>query len=264
SEFALQAEVIDQEDNEEQLQYAWQTFLHHNTHNHPEAIDPRPQSSMLVLGEGCGEEVYWYRVALTVTDRGGLSATEEVNLFPHCEEPGVRFESITASQVETRVRVEWKVEEIDSGIYYVVERSPDQRHYQALREIKASGQSEYAIEDHGATDGRWYYRIRANERNDFYSFSPLALIEVSNSPAMRVYPNPVSDELVLSFKQIYGAASFALYDLQGETVFAERWIEATKPAEKRLILDHLAAGMYLYRLEDGNEVQFGKLMLRTD
>jgi len=35
--YRLEADVYDAEHSNEELTYEWQTFVHHNTHNHPEA-----------------------------------------------------------------------------------------------------------------------------------------------------------------------------------------------------------------------------------
>lgn len=83
--YTLQAQVSDLQHGPAQLTYAWRTTLHHNTHTHPEAIDPLVVSSTLISGVGCSHnETYWYDVTLTVTDAGGLSTTVTHELFPRC------------------------------------------------------------------------------------------------------------------------------------------------------------------------------------
>ena len=68
---ALEAEVSDAEHTEDELTYAWQTFLFHNTHNHPNPIVDSKTSSIILEPVGCNEEDYWYRIELTVTDAAG-------------------------------------------------------------------------------------------------------------------------------------------------------------------------------------------------
>lgn len=83
--YTLEADVIDLEHGPAQLSYAWRTTLFHNTHNHPEAIDPNVVSSTLVSGVGCDDETFFYGISLTVTDAGGLSTTVENFLYPRCQ-----------------------------------------------------------------------------------------------------------------------------------------------------------------------------------
>jgi len=83
--FSLNATVFDAESSGSQLQYRWQTVLHHNDHNHVEATSTNHVSSTMLEPVGCdGMNVYYYRVILTVTDPRGLATTREVDLFPDC------------------------------------------------------------------------------------------------------------------------------------------------------------------------------------
>jgi PKD repeat protein/glucose/arabinose dehydrogenase len=82
--FTLEAAVSDAEHGPAQLSYAWRTTLHHNTHTHPEPIDPNPVSSTPISGVGCDGELYYYVVSLTVTDAGGLGTTVQHTLHPAC------------------------------------------------------------------------------------------------------------------------------------------------------------------------------------
>lgn len=83
--FQLQAAVSDAQHGAAQLTYAWRTTLFHNTHDHPEPIDANVTSSTVISGAGCNGETFSYKVALTVTDAGGLQATSERMLYPRCQ-----------------------------------------------------------------------------------------------------------------------------------------------------------------------------------
>ncbi|GAB3203142.1 glucose/arabinose dehydrogenase [Pontibacter aydingkolensis] len=82
--YDLRATVTDNEHNASQLTYEWQTVLHHNTHVHPEPIDNNPETTTTITPIGCDSEIYFYRINLKVTDAGGLSATDYVDLYPEC------------------------------------------------------------------------------------------------------------------------------------------------------------------------------------
>ncbi len=82
--YTLEALVTDVEHGPGELSYAWCTTLYHNTHNHPEPIDPNVISNTVISGVGCDGETYYYGISLTVTDAGGLSTTAQHTLYPRC------------------------------------------------------------------------------------------------------------------------------------------------------------------------------------
>ncbi|MBK8497999.1 MAG: PQQ-dependent sugar dehydrogenase [Flavobacteriales bacterium] len=82
--YLLQASVSDLEHSAAQLTYAWRTVFHHNTHNHPEAINTNVNTSTVISGVGCDGNDYWYIIHLTVTDAGGLSTHVQRRLDPRC------------------------------------------------------------------------------------------------------------------------------------------------------------------------------------
>ncbi|MCB2380559.1 PQQ-dependent sugar dehydrogenase, partial [Hymenobacter sp. BT635] len=82
--YNLRATATDAEHSAGQLSYQWQTILHHGTHQHPEPVDPNPETTTTIAPYGCGSENYYYRVTLTVTDAAGLATTQEVRLNPDC------------------------------------------------------------------------------------------------------------------------------------------------------------------------------------
>lgn len=82
--YTLAANVSDAESSNNQLTYAWQTFLLHSNHNHPEPIDNNPTTTSTVTPVGCDGEFYGYAFVLTVTDPGGLSARDSVTVLPDC------------------------------------------------------------------------------------------------------------------------------------------------------------------------------------
>ncbi|MGH9163156.1 MAG: PQQ-dependent sugar dehydrogenase [Vicinamibacteraceae bacterium] len=84
SVFDLTAAISDAEHAPEQLSCAWQTVLHHNDHAHAEPVDSRCSTTTVISPLGCGDETYFYRVHLTVTDAAGLWTTASSTLLPDC------------------------------------------------------------------------------------------------------------------------------------------------------------------------------------
>jgi len=86
----LAANVSDLEHGPSELFYEWQTVLHHNTHTHADPIDTNRTTSTFLEPLGCGNETYFYRVSLKVSDLLGLSAQLTYQLNPNCNGVGVQ------------------------------------------------------------------------------------------------------------------------------------------------------------------------------
>src|SRR5690606_10009527 len=82
--YKLKADVTDGEDKDDKLIYEWQVALHHNTHNHPDPVMNTHEASATLTPIGCDGETYFYRVNLKVTDSGGLSTSDFVDVYPDC------------------------------------------------------------------------------------------------------------------------------------------------------------------------------------
>jgi len=78
----LAASAVDAEHSAQQLSYAWQVFLHHSNHTHPEPIDTNPSTTALLTPTPAAGEFYAYRVVLTVTDPLGLATQVEHWVLP--------------------------------------------------------------------------------------------------------------------------------------------------------------------------------------
>ena len=81
--YACTATVSDAQHSGSQLQYAWQTTLRHNSHEHREAIENVVNTNALIQRVGfIGSDVYYWLIELTVTDAAGLSTKDSAKIFP--------------------------------------------------------------------------------------------------------------------------------------------------------------------------------------
>ncbi len=82
--FPLVASVSDAQHTAAQITCQWQTILHHNTHLHPEPIDPLCTTQTTISPFGCGTETYFFQINFTATDAAGLAASDQVFIYPDC------------------------------------------------------------------------------------------------------------------------------------------------------------------------------------
>ncbi|WP_426059452.1 DUF4394 domain-containing protein [Hymenobacter sp. B1770] len=160
----------------------------------------------------------------------------------------VRFQVMAAPGTVT---LDWATATEHNSAYFRVERSLDGVVFNAIgQELPAAGNSfarhEYALVDKALPRGAslLYYRLHQVDRDGSFSYSPVqAVVLVSESVAMSVFPNPAQASAVL-----VGAPSGAavqVMDAVGRTV-ATAVVDETGAAQLRLPTG-LARGMYLVR-----------------
>ncbi len=105
SQYTLSASVTDEETSS--LTYAWQVTLRHNTHEHREPINTSVSPTITVSPVGCDVETYYYFVKLTVTDKGGLTATDSVKIYPDCNSGKLAVSNLKATVQGSSVQLNW-------------------------------------------------------------------------------------------------------------------------------------------------------------
>jgi hypothetical protein len=109
--------------------------------------------------------------------------------------------SFTAEKQGSReVLLNWKVEKsIDTDLYQV-ERSSDGINGVVIGEINSNHlatEDNYSFVDLQAKEGLNYYRLRAIESNGNDNLSDWSVVEIGNSPSVRILPNPATDNLTI-------------------------------------------------------------------
>lgn len=259
----LVAEVTDAEQQASELEYAWQVFLHHNTHNHPEAVDENRETETYLYPEGCGDEAFWYRISLTVRDNGGLEAYDEVEMFPRCGETGFQFGGLEAVPKEKVVEVSWSTIEELPGALFIVEKSTDRTSFELAGTVPSSGTgSLYAITDQTPLNGITWYRIQVVTSDGFRDYSPLVQVEFPGVSGIRLQPNPFQDRFSVTFETATADSYLKVYATDGSLLRGFSWEETGEKVQHSLRIPTLPAGIYLYEAFDGSEIYYGKLIKR--
>ncbi|RMG55612.1 MAG: PKD domain-containing protein, partial [Bacteroidetes bacterium] len=259
---SLSAEVADAEHAADQMHYSWQAFLHHNTHNHPEAITHAAEAEVLITPSGCDGELYYYRITLEVTDPAGLSARDEAILFPDCDH-AVRWGNITAEQAGPQVGLRFVVDSVGGVDAFEIERSTDGLSFERAGSLPAAGTGAYSYADEAPPEGHLVYRVRALRRDGKAELSPQAPVDFLAYGGIETYPNPVTGPWQVVFNHIEGAARVRMWDLSGRLVLEQAFEEAATGLHT-LSLGHLRPGVYLYEAENGIRKASGLLARRGE
>lgn len=93
---------------------------------------------------------------------------------------------------------------------------------------------------------------------DFQSALNIALLSVNGVAKMQflVYPNPVNDNLFISFPTAFKEAKISLYNALGQNVFEK----SIKNSETSVAVENLKSGVYFFKIESDSFVQTVKII----
>ena len=204
--YTLQASVNDAEQTDGQLSYQWQTILRHNNHQHPEAIDTNRITSSQLSRIGCNGDTYYWLITLTVTDAAGLSATDSSKIFFFFSGEvvlPVTLLSFNAHKENNTNLVQWITDKEINCKEFILERSDDGQVFETINTQTARnawGEQTYTYPDGNYSGIASYYRLAMVDIDGHLTHSKT--IRVVNSSetdyTLRISPNPVTKELVLS------------------------------------------------------------------
>jgi len=261
----LEASVSDAEHSEDEFSYEWQTFLHHNTHFHPEPIDNNPSTSTFITPLGCGDETYWYRFKLTVTDPAGLSSQDEEVLFPDCGPRPAIFQAFDASRESDGIALNWETLSENINEEFEIERALDTRgEFETFATVASSGTvnqpQSYQFLDDNPYRGVNRYRVKALNAYGSFVYTEPRTIVFPEGIFVSLFPNPIVDKFSIRLfpfekQQIY----LTISNLIGQELLAFDWLPEEEEATQ-IDISALPHGVYIYNVRQGDQLEVGKLI----
>ena len=155
------------------------------------------------------------------------------------------------------VSLQWTVAEQLNIQRYRIEWSVDGRDFTTGGLQPASNllNDQYRFVHQPNTRGTLYYRLRIEERDGSFSYSPTALITIrNNGQTWAIYPNPARHQATLQQGDRVITGEAVLIGMHGQVV--RKFI--INQAQQPLNLEGLASGVYTLRLTDGSTQKFIK------
>ena len=260
----LSATATDAEHAAADLAYSWRVYLHHNDHFHAEPVVEARDSRLVVSPVGCDGELYYYRIALTVTDPLGASTTQSRQIHPNCQPLDFGAGPLTALLDEDRVVLDWSLQRPDSVAQLELLRSTDQLRWELLEATVPAADGRYRFVDAAPARAINHYRIKYRTADGRYEYSNPAVVEYPARTAITLFPNPTDGEAVLTvLESTEELVRLSLYDAAGRRVLQRRWrSEPGQRFTRPLDLAALPAGVYFYRVYNGRREASGRLTVR--
>lgn len=95
--------------------------------------------------------------------------------------------------------LEWASVSESNSSHFEIERSTNAINFQVIEKVAAAGDSksdkQYTFRDYNLADGIYYYRLKQVDLDGAFEYSRIVSIKVKAATAVKVYPNPVTDQL---------------------------------------------------------------------
>ena len=258
----LGADVTDAEHPVSALRYTWRTFVHHKDHFHREPVDTHRVSQLIVSPLGCGDEAFWYRIELTVSDPLGLSTTRTAQLFPNCAAtPALVGPLLATAASEERIQLDWTSTRPDSVAVFFLERSTDLTSWTLVARTAPAGRTDYRYFDEQPALGKNHYRVKWRSPDGRYDYGDVVTLHYPVRPAVQLYPNPVRTRVTLFVRDASEQAiQLRVYATDGRLLVRRDW-PALPGAEREITtrLPELQPGLYTYRVGVGDSQYAGQL-----
>lgn len=125
--------------------------------------------------------------------------------------------SFTAHTEQAQAMLNWTSVNEQQLLNYTVQYSRDGVSWTTIGIMPAKGDGKYNFSYPLYETGMYYFRIRENDLNGNYSFSPVCRIQLNEPPVkVSVYPNPVTNGVLTIQSELPGAVY--LYDLAGRLI----------------------------------------------
>ena len=238
------------------------------------------QRSTVLTTPSCGPDTYTYNVPTTSVDGhfyGFPAPTAGTSISPGpvnngCTSPPfnplpVTLSSFTASIISQAAVLNWTTSTEINSSHFEIEKSTDGQNFRVAGTIAAAGNSSanlaYQYRDADPGGDRTYYRLNMVDLDGSSKRSSIVMVRFTSSGiAMnQVYPNPVSDELVIEWNgRSNSRAQVSVVSMNGSVLSTE--LRPSVPGYNigRIRTAQLAAGLYFIRMEIDGEFLTGKFL----
>ncbi|HVS96935.1 MAG TPA: T9SS type A sorting domain-containing protein [Puia sp.] len=143
-----------------------------------------------------------------------------------------------------KVWLQWDVDSIIDGDYFIVERSPDGQHFETIGALLSDrSRTHYELTDQAPPNGSDFYRIRYAGQDGLPLFSKRMELKVSGELDVKFYPNPVDKLFIVRSEHM---VDIQIIDPAGTVWLSKR----LQPGLQVVNATALERGVYVLRVTD--------------
>ncbi len=103
--------------------------------------------------------------------------------------------SFDVKEIEDFVQLQWETAYEENVFNFEIEHSSDGKTFNKIGAILATNNGNYNFKDPTPRSGKQYYRIKINDYNHIYNYSPIINLDLKNIEYTFIYPNPSTDKI---------------------------------------------------------------------
>jgi hypothetical protein len=171
------------------------------------------------------------------------------------------------------VKLEWETSSEINNDYFEIQRSANGIDFNAIGEVDGSGTThehhDYSFLDTKPYRGINYYRLKQVDYDGQFSYSDIVFVDNAyfdgNSFGFVLYPNPTTNQVVfMRFEtdDYHSPVKVSIVNTIGISIYSDKIDLQDLRGDLRIELNSgVHAGMYIVRIEQGNRVAEGKLII---
>ncbi len=155
-----------------------------------------------------------------------------------------------ASDWQSTIRLNWKVDLVSQGEMFVVQKSDDAERFTDLAEIYFADQKfQYQFIDENPLNGLNYYRLKMIDTDGEVNYSPVKVVHVnSHREAYVFYPNPTSGQVFIRMPNTTEESTeIRIFDIHGKLITKQSFDNRTNQLQLSNI-GSFNAGTYLIQV----------------
>jgi hypothetical protein len=193
---------------------------------------------------------------VTIAYQTGWFASGQVNPLP------VTLVSFSAKLMNQKTQIQWKTATEFNTAYFEIERSNDLQAIEVINKIDAKGfstqEQTYTVFDSNPNKGINYYRLKSVDFDGTFSTSKWICIQNGEKIALKIYPNPTSERLILEDENQTPAVKLInMFDSKGQLIVQRNFDNKTE-----IDVSNFAKGVYLVKISGINGLSTHKVVVR--
>jgi len=169
----------------------------------------------------------------------------------------MRFRSIKAVYHSWYNEIKWETENVSSATVFYLQYSLDAKNFLVIDSITDNGRNVYSIKHLLAENSKYYYRVQWFDPQTGKNYISSVVTSEQEITQAAVFPNPFSNEIMLSMPGTAGKLAITLLDMYGKEITTQ-YIHS-KHGVIRLSFPGVARGNYLLRVKYGGNTRVFKI-----